>query len=211
VTITGEEVDALRAHVPSLLDWACIGGKLDESHPNYVSVTEGRDAGRMQKAYSSCGDLASWLLFRLGCRQPWVNRAEHKGWRVGRNVSALATEAPAAVRQLPVPGALFDTGDILICWNNDDGTDAHVMVVHSFTASPFRLIVGEYGQPGGHVAERSLDRRQGAFYIGRRRVQRWLPLALVLTDAAERGLLEAPSFPEHFTPDTDRAPPPGEP
>jgi hypothetical protein len=209
--ISGEEIDHRRAYVRQLLEWACVGGRNDEDHPNYTAVTEGRDTGAMQKKFSSCGDLAHWLLYRLGCRQPWINRKEHLGWKVGTNVSTLAFTAPASVRQPPVPGAPFDTGDILIVWNNDDGTDAHVMVVHSFSASPFRLIVGEYGQPGGHVAERSLDRRQGAFYIGRRRVQRWLPLALVLTDAAERGMLDAPSFPEHFTPDTEPAPAPGEP
>lgn len=196
--ITGEEIDERRAHVRPLLDWACAGGPQDERHPHYAAVTEGRDPA--DPKYSSCGDLAHWLLFRLGCRQPWINRAEHKGWRVGRNVSALAFEAPTSVRRTPHAGSIFDTGDVLIVWNRADGTDAHVMVVHEFDVSALRagaprLVVGEFGQPGGHVKERPLLLRGDDLYVGARQVQRWLPLHIVLTDAAERGLLAPVSLP----------------
>jgi hypothetical protein len=203
VPLTGEDIDARRALVPGLLDWACEGGALDEDHPNYQAVTEGRDYGSAQDKYSSCGDLAHWLFYRLGCRQEWLNRKEHEGWTVGANVSRLAFAAPSALRLKPYPGAAFDTGDVLIVWNNDDGTDAHVMVVYSFTQSPKRLIVAEFGQPGGRVSERKLDHIQGSLYIGRRRLQRWLPLALVLNDAP----LADVSLPEDMIPPTDRAPP----
>lgn len=194
--ISGEEIDALRLHVKPLLAWACEGGAHNEEHSHYISVTEGRDAGKFQQAYSSCGDLAHWLLFRLGCRQPWINRKEHLGWKEGKNVSALAFTAPSSVRRTePRPGSPLDTGDVVIIWNKADGTDAHVAVVYEFTTSPFRLIVAEFGQPGGHIAERKLTPRNGELFIGSRQLQRWLPLHLVLTDAAERGQLEPPSLP----------------
>jgi hypothetical protein len=200
--ISGEDVDALRLHVKPLLDWACAGGKLDERHPHYTAVTEGRDPANPK--YSSCGDLAHWELFRLGCRQHWVNRKEHLGWGVGQNVSRLAFGAPTSVRRTPRAGARFETGDVLIVWNKADGTDAHVMVVYEFAFSPLRLVVAEYGQPGGHIAERKLTVREGELYVGSRQIQRWMPLALALTDAAERGLLEPPSFPWRH--DTEPAP-----
>lgn len=191
--MTGDEIDDLRLHVKPLLDWATVGGARDERHPHYTAVTEGRDPA--DPKYSSCGDLAHWLLFRLGCRQTWINRKEHEGWRSGRNVSTLAFEAPTCARRTPFPGAMFDTGDVLIVWNKADGTDAHVMVVHSFSASPLRLVVGEFGQPGGHITEKTLRIRDGELFIGQRQVQRWLPLHLVLTDAAERDLLAPVSLP----------------
>lgn len=192
--MTGEEIDALRLHVKPLLDWACAGGARDERRPNYTAVTEGRDPA--DPKYSSCGDLAHWLLFRLGCRQPWINRREHQGWRRGLNVSLLAFTAPSSVRRTePRPGSPLDTGDVLIVWGRADGTDAHVAVVYEFTASPFRLVVAEFGQPGGHVKERALTARDGELYIGQRQLQRWLPLHLVLTDASERGQLEPVSLP----------------
>ncbi len=204
--ISGEDVDGLRLHVKPLLEWACIGGPHDENNAHYQAVCEGRDSGPMQKKFSSCGELAHWLLYRLGCRQPWINRAEHVGWGVGQNVSRLAFGAPTSVRRTPRAGARFETGDILIVWNKADGTDAHVMVVYEFAFSPLRLVVAEYGQPGGHIVERKLTVREGELFVGSRQIQRWMPLHLVITDAAERGLLEPPSFP--WRNDTERAPPP---
>lgn len=192
--ITGEEIDARRELVRPLLEWATEGGRTNERHPHYTAVTEGRDPA--DPKYSSCGDLAHWLLFRLGCRQPWINRREHVGWGVGQNVSRLAFGAPTGVRRTePRPGSPLDTGDVLIVWNRADGTDAHVMVVYEFTASPFRLTVGEFGQPGGHIAERQLRAANGELFVGSRQIQRWMPLHLVLQDAAERGLLEPVSLP----------------
>ena len=204
--LTGEDVDALRLHVKPLLEWACAGGALDEDRPHYQAVTEGRDRGTAQDRYSSCGDLAHWLLYRLGCRQHWVNRKENLGWRQGTNVGDLAFGAPTSVRRTPRPGARFDTGDVVIIWNRADGTDAHVMVVYEFGLSPLRLVVAEYGQPGGHIAERKLTVRDGELFVGARQIQRWLPLHLALTDAAERALLDPVSFP--WPSDTLPAPPP---
>jgi hypothetical protein len=203
--VTGEEIDALRARLPAALEWACAGGPRDQDHPHYQAVTERRDRGAMKARYSSCGDLAHWMLFHAGCRQPWINRDEHTegdagprdGWDGGVNVSRLAFDAPC--RKLgPHPG--FETGDVLIVWNSPKGTDAHVIVVYSFDPTSQRLVTAEFGQPGGGVQDRTLIRRNGEWFIhsvalGPRRIQRWLPFAAVVTDAAERGELEPPTLP----------------
>lgn len=205
--ITGEEIDERRELVRPLLEWAVEGGRTNEQHPHYTAVTEGRDPA--DPKYSSCGDLAHWLLFRLGCRQVWLNRKEHRGWEFGtkanggaNNVSLLAgtlggghnsRAAPTSVRRSPVPGAMFDTGDVVIVWNG--ATDAHVMVVYEFSPSPLRLVVGEFGQPGGHIAERTLRVTNGELFVGSRQIQRWLPLHLALKDAAERDQLAPVSLP----------------
>jgi hypothetical protein len=196
MSITGEEVDARLAHVPALLDWATKGGTNNEEHPNYQAVTEGRDTGKMQAGYSSCGDLAHWLLFRLGCRQPWINRKEHRGWKVGANVSALAFSAPNAVRRTPMTGILASPGDIFIQWNHPDGHDAHVFLCRREQRLPAQMTVAEFGQPAGHIRDRLVTGRDGNLYCGARRIQRWMPVDLVITDAAELGLLEPVSLPE---------------
>jgi len=200
--VTGEELYARQALVQRLLDWACDGERgVSEDHPHYVDVTEGRDVGAMRAKYSSCGDLAHWLLYRLGCRAPWVNRKEHRGWKVGANVSLLAT-APQSVRQLPVPGSRFEPGDVLIVWNDTQGRDAHVMVCYEHRPDLARLVVSEYGQPGGHTRKRLMVAQNGLLWIGTRKLQRWLPLHLVLANTETAGV----SLP--WAADTDPAPAP---
>lgn len=213
--MTGEEIDDRVRIVPSLLNWAC-GGEAHRKRGNYMAVVEGRD----WKGYSSCADLAHWLLYRLGCRQPWINRAEHKsgdmgkpGWDVAVNVGRFAFSAPNSVRRTPVPGYMIaEPGDILIVWNREDTTDSHVMVAASSGRLPGPLRVAEYGQPGGHLADKMTSARDGAVYVNgaksSKRVQRWLPLHLVITNAAERGELAAVTLPEGFVSDTIPAPPP---
>lgn len=67
--------------VGQLLSYAC--GRFDsgrnEDDPIYQGVTEGRDVPPFREKYSSCGDLAHWLLFRLGSRLEMINRKEHLG------------------------------------------------------------------------------------------------------------------------------------
>jgi hypothetical protein len=95
--------------------------------PVYQRIVEGRDKG---PKYSSCGDLAHWLLFILGVREPWVNRDENKGWRSGFNVNLLIAKPiggnPIAENNPDLD--LLHTGDIIISWKQKTGTDAHVMV-----------------------------------------------------------------------------------
>jgi hypothetical protein len=203
MTLSGEDIDHRQALVQRLLDWSCGGERgVSEDDPHYREVTEGRDVGAMRARYSSCGDLAHWLLFRLGVRAPWVNRTEHRGWKVGANVSMLATTASIQLRRTPVPGVRFEPGDVLIVWNDQQGRDAHVMVVYEHRPDLGRFIVGEYGQPGGHVRKRLLTARDGILWVGTRKVQRWLPLALVLEYSETADV----TLPDGLTP-TEPAPP----
>jgi hypothetical protein len=196
--ISGEEVDARLSHVPALLDWATKGAS--DKGGNYMSVVEGRNWPK----YSSCADLAHWLLYRMGCRQEWINRYEHRtgdlgepGWDDQVNVSRLAFSPPRSVMQTPLPGYMVvEPGDVLIVWNHPKGQDAHVMVAASSRRLPGTLRVAEYGQPGGHVADKLTSSREGELFLGAKRIQRWLPLHLVITNAAELGLLEPVSLPE---------------
>lgn len=155
-----------------------------EDDPIYKLVTENRDVGKMRAQYSSCGDLAHWLLFRLGVRLPWINRDEHGGWRVGQNVMLLRPRG--LVSQVHATD-VFGAGDVLLIWST--GYDAHVMTVREY--SPPRLLTGEYGQPGGAVREHVLTQQSGRLIVGRRFLQEWLPLDAVLqAAAASRSLVE---------------------
>jgi hypothetical protein len=200
-----------------LVEHACGGaGGRPESDPFYQLVTEGRDRGAAQKSYSSCGDLAHWLLYRLGVRAPWINRAEHQGWRSGRNVSTLAWEAPNAVRRTPAPSSRYAAGDVLIVWNRADGTDAHVLVALEHDGNV--LLSGDYGQPGGKLCTRVVTARPvqvdggrsyDAPFLGARQIQRWLPLGVLLEHLGGRGELAPPD--DACLRDTDPAPPPSSP
>lgn len=196
-----------------LVEYACGGAAgRSESDPVYQQVTEGRDRGTAQRSYSSCGDLAHWLLYRLGVRSPWINRAEHQGWRSGRNVSTLAWDAPNAVRRTPTPSGRYEPGDVLIVWNREDGTDAHVLVAVEHDGNV--LLSGDYGQPGGKLCTRVILTRavhsDGRVYdapvLGTRQIQRWLPLGILLEHVSELGQLAAPD--DSCLRDTDPAPPP---
>lgn len=172
-----------------LLEWACCAGasgdarmyhQIAETHHTYKLVTEGRDsrAGKPDPNYSSCGDLAHWLLYRMGVRDARVNRAEYMTSKVGNdsprralspnyntgaNVSRLTQWLPRAA---PNAGTTLDAapGDILII-RGAPGTE-HVMCVidrdayskdTGYPAS--RLWTAEYGQPGGALRTRDVALR----------------------------------------------------
>lgn len=159
------------------------GGSVGRSEDDlvYKTVTEGRDVGAHQNSYSSCGDLAHWLHYRLGLRGNWINRKEHAGWKVGLNVSRLAY-APVSDTQVSGP---YYCGDVGIIWNSPQGTDAHVLVIRSAqeswtsgrngerTSVGYTLETSEYGQPGGALKSRTLTNGK----IGSRKLQRIVRLA----------------------------------
>jgi hypothetical protein len=196
-----------------LVEYACGGAHgRSENDPVYQAVTEGRDAGAIQRRYSSCGDLAHWLLYRLGVRLPFVNRREHRGWTSGVNVSRLAFERIAEVD--PGRRERFLPGDIGIVWSKADATDAHVLVILE-DAQPDALLVGEYGQPGGHVRARAVSYDGDMIRIGARCLHRVLRLARVIDIADEAGALLPPEPTEYwarrlglaYPRDTEPAPP----
>lgn len=179
-----------RALAVELVEYACgYGQGRSEADVVYRAVTEDRDVGAAQRSYSSCADLAHWLFFRLGVRSHWVNRAEHRGFVTGAGVWRLAGEAPHVAD--PPPVERFQAGDVGIIWGKPDTTDAHVLVVLD-DQQPRSIFVGEYGQPGGHLATRITGYHGALINIGARAIRRVLPLERVLAMANEHGeLVEA--------------------
>lgn len=182
-----------------LLEYAGAGpvGRT-QTDPVYLAVTEGRE-GLDTHFGTSCGELAHWLLFRLGVRCAFVNRNENHGWREGVNISALAW-CPLA-RECH-PNDQYKPGDFVFIWERKDGTDAHAMGVVEHTPGTQVLLVSEYGQPGGHLANHQLrpgaDMASGfprpALFCGGRALQRWLPLMAVLQYASDHGELAEPDL-----------------
>jgi hypothetical protein len=184
------DIEIYRLFSDVLLRWACGTGGRDENDPVYKIVTEGRDVGKFQASYSSCGDLAHWLHFRLGIRGSWVNRQEFNGWRSGLNVSKLAF---SSVAKVPRPRENFESGDVGIIWNNAQGTDAHVLVIREpgWSGDPKAptLATAEYGQPGGALKTRNLS---GDGLIGKRKLQKVILLETAIKAGAASGLLVNP-------------------
>lgn len=202
------------ALVPALLDYACGDGK-GRPHlgdPVYDAVVEGRQrqteqlraawekrdpATRGPKPfYSSCGDLAHWLLYRLGVREPWLNRAEHRGWRPARNVTLLVCRAQYgtnALAEVATANDRYAPGDILVV-NTATPATTHVVVVREHP-DPDTLVVGEYGQPGGHIAAKTVTRPgKPRAALGKRQIDSVLRLRRVL----EASALAAPESAEDF-------------
>jgi hypothetical protein len=189
-------LEARRTLALAYLDIATNGTSgRHEGDPIYIAVTEARDTG---KAYSSCGDLAHWLLYRLGLRCDWLNRAEGLNYRAGRNISKLAFSCPVA--RGPKDGELYSPGDVLLVWNRPDGTDAHAIVVSHHCST--NLETAEYGQPGG--ARRNHTIVSGR--IGARRIQRVIPLEDALQSAEASAQLVEPQSIESWLKLTDVRP-----
>lgn len=190
--IDDAEVHARRKVAVRWLEWACRGGEIRETDERYIGVTEGRDTGAMRGKYSSCGDLAHWMLYRVGIRNYWVNRDENRGWRVGSNISLLTWTAPA---KMPGIGAQYDGGDIVIIWSRQDTRDAHAVCIIDRIGDT--LLTAEYqtllnnGQPGGALHERQIRAANGREYIGRRAIMSHLSLRDALMEAHDCGKLVA--------------------
>lgn len=168
-------IDAYRLLAARLLSHACNGSfGRSEQDEVYQQVTEGRDRGAARASYSSCGDLAHWLLYRLGVRESWVNRAEHfRGWRSGQNIADLCWP-PCPSRRMHV-AERFGTGDILVIYREPDSRDAHALVVLDHDGD--HVLSADYGQPGGALRTRRLSGQD----LGGRTVQHVLTLPMALT------------------------------
>jgi hypothetical protein len=186
-----------RALAAELVVRACNDGHgRPESDPVYQAVVEGRDRPPYPNKYSSCGDLAHWMLYRLGVRLPLVNRQEHLGFTYGVNVSRLAFD-PLAIAE-PNASARFAPGDIGIIWSKGDGTDAHVFVFLD-DQQPAAVLVAEYGQPGGCVNTRRVGYSAKGVTIGGRRLMRVLRLTEIIDAADAAGHLEPPESADVWT------------
>jgi hypothetical protein len=165
--------------------------------PVHEWVTEGRRtqyeralangaawAQRMRAGYSSCGDLAHWLLMCLGCRYELVvNRGDDggvKGWAIGANIGRLAWSSwyeHASENGLPIEG------DILHVAPPD-----HVSVLID-ASDPDSWATADYGQPHGRMRECPLrDVSQGLLVRGRKlegwvSIGRMVKLGALIADA----------------------------
>lgn len=127
-------VDEYRAAAVALNTYFCDGYKgRSKTDPVYQYVVEKRDVPATYKSYSSCGDRAAAILYRLGCREKLCNRNENKGWKVGANISALAFGISFSKK--PGKDWLPRPGDEMLIWNSQSGTDAHSLAVVDYKPS----------------------------------------------------------------------------
>lgn len=129
----------------------------DELDSFYKLVTEGRDVGKWRASYSSCADLAHWMLRCLGVRAPWLNRdddGDAQKWKSAVNLNWLCPppigKCPIALPHLTITPA---PGDVFV-ENNAHG--GHVFCCIRYVPETDTLITAEYGQPGGKLKTRSL-------------------------------------------------------
>lgn len=193
-------LDVWQRAAVALDEWSCgydAGRSKDD--PVYLrEVTEGRDYGAARARYSSCGDRFHWRQFRLGVREDWVNRAQHKGWKVGQNISKIASIPWAAGYGKALPEFLdLLPGDELLIWNNPTGTDAHSLSITQVslldvTTNPgggMKLTTANYGaggmspsaMPGARIGTAQLVYKRGVgglgHYYGTRKLQRVVRLS----------------------------------
>lgn len=169
--MTQEKLHEYRKRAVGWLEYACAGNPGLDS-PRHLEVKEHRKG----KGYSSCGDLAHWLWYRLGVRLDFLNRAEHQGWTCGANVSRIVSQA------VPYTGEKLEGGDVIVVANDwPRGRDAHVIcIIDQPTAG--ELWTAESGLPGNGLQTRMLPMR--------RKIRVVLTLDHVLTEAERGGRLE---------------------
>lgn len=182
-------------------------GKLD---PVYVEETEGRDVKQFWAHYSSCGDLSQGFVWHMGVRTPYVNRKAHEGWRPGRNLIDFYDARPDTttrprladyVREhgrpamVPPAGYVPAAGDIGFIWTpgmnnahtfvfgdaltNDVGKGA---LVETFNYGAGGMTRTEW--PGAHCSESLVTQRNGALWLGQRKLQYIVPLERVIADSS---------------------------
>lgn len=211
-TPEGWGIDTLQAYRAAAVGWAwwaCQGfdGARIGAEP-HRTVTEGRkelmhrtNPGRL---YSSCGDLVHFVLDRIGCRAPFVNRAPR--WRIGQNLLLLAAHWPRAGRGVEPCG-----GDLVWWERPSEPGSAHVTLWLGDGGGA--ALSAEYGGQGPFVVgavdgrvtvtapkrdARGVLSRLDA--TGRRYVGTVYPLVLLLDLVRQAGellpVIEAPPEPE---------------
>lgn len=146
-----------------------------------------RRKGSSEVPYSSCGDLAHWMLYQLGCRDPLlVNREKPSDglkWIIGANVSRIRF-SPHFVLSSNHPDRRPEPGDILIVVGTAAGSE-HVSVLVSDMTEEY-WITADYGQPYGRLRDCDVSMVDGRIWVaprdrdkGGRRLVGWLDLGLV--------------------------------
>jgi hypothetical protein len=182
------ELHRLRLLAVRWCEYACNGSKGRPEHgdPVYDWVTEWRDGGDW---YSSCADLAHWVLYRIGVRSSWINRQEHNGFVVGAGVSRLCWKAPAFS---PSGSESLLAGDIVVTWAKPDTSDAHVSVVIEHEREAGRLLSADYGQPGGKLRTRPCRAIGSRIILGTKDIRRVVRLERIVNTAPMVGAEELP-------------------
>jgi hypothetical protein len=162
--------------------------------PIHDWVTEGRrkkneirkKKGSPEVNYSSCGDLAHWLLYRLGNREKFLNRNEAFGcWKIGVNLSRLYWSnyfIKFKKDQKEEP----EIGDIIYL-NKPD----HVEILLEKKEDVW--IVAAYGQPYAKLLERKITKKNGLIFVGNRQLAGFINITKIyLEKDAELPVLAYP-------------------
>lgn len=159
--------------------------------PVHEWVTEGRrrewerahargDAWAQGTPYSSCGDLAHWLLMMLGCRnERYVNRTGDCGevpWKATVNITRLVA-LPAYQPAKSAAGRTPQSGDILHVAGPD-----HVAVVDEWNEATGEVTSADYGQPYGRRRKHPIVRRRSTILVGTRVLMGWVDLEQVVLE-----------------------------
>lgn len=175
-----ESEEALRQAAVELARYACNG---DEGRvlgdPVFEEVTEGR---AHYPRYSACGDLAQWVLMRLGLRDERIlNRSDDGGkvpWSIGQNLSKIVYKSGkafvwASASKRPKPG------DILYV-----AMPEHVCVLDELKESEGKIITCDYGlwnasqsKPAGKRCHLPLRVQGKKLLVGNRILRGWLNIA----------------------------------
>ena len=161
----------------------------DVGDPVHEAITEGRRKaneerrakGSPEVEYSSCTDLATWLLVALGCTdEALVNRDDDGGllpWQIGQSLPRLV-HAPwfvhASGDSEPQPGDILYLGD----------RGGHVAVLRERSDSA--VLTEDYGQPYARRRLRTLRRQGGRWMLDGRPLEGWLDLDQVPLDGPAR-------------------------
>lgn len=197
-------LDDWRIAVVALDEYACGYDKgRSKTDPVYQEVVEGRDVPSVYEHYSSCGDRAHWRAYRIGIRQPWVNRKQYKGWKSGRNISALAFECHFAHE--PDANWVPSIGDEMLIWNNPQGMDAHSLsIVKPGDGVATTANYGAGGMnasafPGAKIGTAALVHKNGVWHYGTRQVHRVLRLEDQIAAVTETPDFTGPDFTDVWT------------
>jgi hypothetical protein len=172
--------DALRTEAVRIARYACDGdkGRL-YGDPVFTAVTEGR---QKWKGYSSCGDLAHYVLRELGVRDERIlNRDDDGGvvpWKVGKSLSRLVFNQLGAFvwasgDKRPKPG------DILYMSKPE-----HVAVLEELDEAAGSITTYDYGQWDYQAVKAAGKRCTSRFAVevrtlkvGKRTLHGWLDIS----------------------------------
>ncbi len=170
-----DHIEAIRHAAVAIAIYACDGfaGRV-VGDKVFEYVTEKRQSQNIRARkhnpniypYLSCGDLAHYMLFAIGCRdEKLVNRDTDGGdipWRVGVNISRLSGH-PAFVAASKTFSA--KPGDILCAVSDKPGSE-HASILVSADVEDEIITTCDYGQkikqtsrPDGEMVDGGIQKR----------------------------------------------------